>query len=854
MKNKKKILFIAGFYLVSFVAALLLTNHVLNYDRIHPSRNQGDTSLIKLYAKNSGMKINEMDAYVQEMNAAYLRLSITPVSENKTVTLLMSEPVNNVETISYVLMDENNSQEIESGECPKIQRVEGERQTEICFQSDLQPGREYCLNLTVQDDDRQTYYYYTRVVYGNNLQAYDKLQFVSDFHTAIFEKTASTRIAEYLAFSSDASSNDFRKVSIASDSDIVTWGDLNPEVVSEVDMTIFNLDSQTGEIQIVYEIEARDDSGNDYNYMVRELYEVSSTGSTVSLLDYSRTMEEKLDEQSFVFNNNRMRLGIVDESKMDIQVYGKEEPEEEETQSGETVSESQAQDETEYNTYISFVADGGLWVYNTRDNILTQAFGFERKSQVSHRDSSYMNHGVKVLRTEENGDLYFAVYGYMYNGDNEGQFGISVNYYNRVDGTYSELLFIPYDKNFTMLNRGIQKMAFVDADDMLYICLEDTIYRFDIYMKTSEIILEQAESEDCVISGDGRGVVICHRDTAGTVSEIEWRNLETGESREIYRQTQDLVLIGMLGENMVYGVGTISGEEQRLDALYIVDEELNVLKEYTVSGGYITGASIDENLLEISRRGNNQEEMPVDYILYNESDTQNISTIDVRDNARQRETWLVTEEYGYDMPVVLSARGIESYRNTHMEFQAQSEDYAGYFVYNNENLMKYPTFKEAYSEALENGGKVLDSLGRIISRPSVLAEEKDLNGYNITLAETDVMAQQRAVLEWIFKYEKISGEPVLDSDDMLENLQTNLPDFHVVDMTGIALDDALTMISDGYPLIVVNSEGTWCVVEGYVNGYIVVADPKDGTVSGYERDSAVNGIASSGNVIYSYYK
>ena len=89
MKNKKKILFIAGFYLVSFVAALLLTNHVLNYDRIHPSRNQGDTSLIKLYAKNSGMKINEMDAYVQEMNAAYLRLSITPVSENKTVTLLM---------------------------------------------------------------------------------------------------------------------------------------------------------------------------------------------------------------------------------------------------------------------------------------------------------------------------------------------------------------------------------------------------------------------------------------------------------------------------------------------------------------------------------------------------------------------------------------------------------------------------------------------------------------------------------------------------------------------------------------------------------------------------------------------
>lgn len=94
----------------------------------------------------------------------------------------------------------------------------------------------------------------------------------------------------------------------------------------------------------------------------------------------------------------------------------------------------------------------------------------------------------------------------------------------------------------------------------------------------------------------------------------------------------------------------------------------------------------------------------------------------------------------------------------------------------------------------------------------------------------------------------------MNSNDMLENLQENLPDFHVVDMTGITLYDALTMISDGIPLVVKNSEGTWCVAEGYVNGYIVIADPKDGTVSGYEQDSAVNGIASSGNVIYSYYK
>ena len=38
------------------------------------------------------------------------------------------------------------------------------------------------------------------------------------------------------------------------------------------------------------------------------------------------------------------------------------------------------------------------------------------------------------------------------------------------------------------------------------------------------------------------------------------------------------------------------------------------------------------------------------------------------------------------------------------------------------------------------------------------------------------------------------------------------------------------------------------------DNHIEIADSKDGTVVKYERDSAVNGIASSGNIIYSYYK
>ena len=62
----------------------------------------------------------------------------------------------NVEKIYYQLMDETNTELLEEGECPEIVRVEGERQTEISFKTNLKEGQEYCLNLTVEDDARNT--------------------------------------------------------------------------------------------------------------------------------------------------------------------------------------------------------------------------------------------------------------------------------------------------------------------------------------------------------------------------------------------------------------------------------------------------------------------------------------------------------------------------------------------------------------------------------------------------------------------------------------------------------------------------------------------------------------------------
>ena len=60
-----------------------------------------------------------------------------------------------------------------------------------------------------------------------------------------------------------------------------------------------------------------------------------------------------------------------------------------------------------------------------------------------------------------------------------------------------------------------------------------------------------------------------------------------------------------------------------------------------------------------------------------------------------------------------------------MDFRVQDQNYTGYMVFQADNILKYPTFKEAYLEALENVGSVLDSQGKVISRPSSRDAQKD---------------------------------------------------------------------------------------------------------------------------------
>lgn len=850
MDKKKKIIGVAAFYIVSFIMAVLLFSYILNYSSTHPGRGQGMTSLARLYVKSGGMDLNEMFGYAQDMSQGYLRTCVTPVSDNKTIVLKVDEGVQTVESIRFTLYDDSGARELESGECGAIQWVEGEKQTQLVLSSSLERGVEYCLKLVVKDQSGSEYNYYTRVINGTDVLAYDKIQFALDFHNATFQKESADRLSEYLGDYDSAYGRDFRNVNLHSGSDLITWGSMSPVVEGTVLATIKSLDPESAEIWLIYPISVSDDEGDIYEYTVTEIYNVTQSGSDVRLVDYSRTMEEKLDRTSFVFTDDQLRVGMVNEDSLDLTVYGMQEPEEAETGTAET-EENNGADTAAYNTYISFVGDGRLWVYNTKDNILNQAFSFEGDTPSDAREASYLDHGVRVIRAEDDGDLYFIVYGYIYNGDEEGRFGIQVNEYNMQDNTSSEVLFIPYDKSFQLLRQDMETMAYMDGNGQLYLCMEDTLYRFDVFMKTREMVYEQVTGSGCSIEESGQSFVYAKDpDGQGKASALVWTDLETGEEKTLSAKDRLVRQIGFMGSDYAYGVYSADGA--KMEKICLVDGQLNTVRDYTVENGYITDAWIDEGILTISRADNSGRAMDDDFIIRYDAEGETLSALTMSAGARMRETVIATGEYGYDTPIVQTARAVVAYRDTTMDLALEDQGFTGYYVYGPDQLTKYGTFARAYAAALENGGKVEDSSGKTLCHPGEVVET-DLDGYEIDQADT-AEGQLEAVVSWLMDHESVAGDPVIASSDMLEILTANLPHVQAVDMTGIALDDALAMLAEGYPLVVKHPEGRWCVVEGYTNGYIVMADPEDGTVSGYDAEHAVRQIASAGNVIYSYHR
>ena len=236
-----------------------------------------------------GHRINTLFGYSAPMEPDIIRESMTPLDAEKKITVYLGKAAAYLTSLQYQIIDKETGEIYETGEPNALQK--GQKSLDITFGYGFRTSTEYILDLAGTSDAGREIHYYTRLRYyldESNLA--QKMNFVKRFHKNTFIKSKAEELGRSLEPSPANRNTTLATVDITSSSDLVTWGNMSPEVISDELITIKEYNMETACIQYNYFVKANTDSGEE-TYQIKEFYRVRYANRTNYLLNFERTME-----------------------------------------------------------------------------------------------------------------------------------------------------------------------------------------------------------------------------------------------------------------------------------------------------------------------------------------------------------------------------------------------------------------------------------------------------------------------------------------------------------------------------------------------------------------------------------
>ena len=590
----------AGILLVVFVAAIFVSSLFMNNGVDDQIIDLGDPTLPRISFQKEGRTVNALAGYVNEMDVTAMRDTITPLEANGTLQIQIEEFGNKITGVEYKVYSLNGEETYLEGKQKDI--------SDETILLDLKKGlpdevSEAVLEVILSMEEEQAHFY-TRITRPDELSLKECLDFAQDFHAKTLEKNSQEELKNYLETSAEGDNTTYQTVTIHSDADHVTWGNLSPQVVEEPEWSIKESNSVYTSLLAQYQVTCAGDTGEIETYDVREFFRIRYVQGEIYLLDYNRKMEQIFDANQKVLDQNGILLGIA---SSDI-LY--------ETNSSGNI--------------VSFVRNGNLWTYNVKQNELAQVFSF---SNIEGNDarSRCDQHNIRIISVEKNGSTAFAVYGYMNRGAHEGEVGVDIYYYDIEKNVVQEKAFIPSTKSFAIAEEELGKMVYYNQDQNLsYILAGGKFYKIDLTKDEQTVLAKNLEEGQYTVSADGHLIAYQTSGTINTAQEIKVLNLKTDEENAVAAKSGEAIRpLGFIGSDFVYGylrqedVGhtAAGGELFPMYELEIRNSENEVMKTYSADQIYISDVFIEENMMTLNRVVKSGETYTVtsqDYISSNE--------------------------------------------------------------------------------------------------------------------------------------------------------------------------------------------------------------------------------------------
>ena len=254
---------------VIFIIALIVSSLVLNRGAEDEIVDIGAASLPRVSFIVDDREVSTLFGYVDEMDITAMRDTITPLEENGTLQMNLKAGGQEVSRIQYEVYSLNGEETYKTGEVGEI--TEDEPMALELGDALSDPVQEAVLRVLLTVGDK-TVSYYTRIEMPAEITAAECLAFAQDFHTKAIGKSAAEELSTYLEPGEESDNTTYQTVNIHSDITHIQWGELNPEVIGDVNWSIKESNSVYTSLLAKYQVNCEDDNGQLQTYNIKEFF------------------------------------------------------------------------------------------------------------------------------------------------------------------------------------------------------------------------------------------------------------------------------------------------------------------------------------------------------------------------------------------------------------------------------------------------------------------------------------------------------------------------------------------------------------------------------------------------------
>lgn len=788
IKNKLKE---AGILIGVFIVAVLVFSYFTNKGNDNMTADIGTATFPKIGFDCGGYGINAVPGYAQSMDIPTIRDTITAVLSGKL----------NVEINAY----ENAISSMEY----KVYSLDG---TEALLEKKIKkPGKTEMLDLNksgLLDEERvleiilnynkeKTVHFYTRIADAEKADIQQCLDYVTTFHNGALNKEEGVGVGKAIEPNEDGDNSTFAHVTIHSNYDQVSYGELEPKLEGGERWEIKEMNDTSSSIQAEFIVRCKGEENEDDLYKVREFFRVryDSYAKRGYLLDYDRTMEQIFDPTKKVLSEKGVLLGI---SEYDVPYLNDKD-----------------------GSIVSFVQADDLWSYNKETDEVSLVFSFAASENTDERNLTNQ-HEIQLLEADGNGNVTFAVYGYMNRGEHEGQVGVAVYYYNVEQSSVEEKVFIPTDTSWGNAIHELGKLVYYSVDrEMLYVLAGDTFYETNVEKEKTKELVTGLTEDHYVVSSDGRFLAYQSKSGENGANELTIMNLSSGKTRTVTgKEGENIYPLGFVKNDFVYGTSriedagqTAAGEDASpMYKVEIQNSKGKTVKTYEQKEIYILGAKMEKNRVILERAvrdGSIYTATAEEYISNNEEQKESNIYLDSYVTELKKKQMRLTYEDGISdkEPKVLKPKQVMFENPTTITFDYDKKE-KQYYVYGYGKLQgSYEIAGDAIQKADSYGGVVVDQSQSYIWERG----NRDLN-YTIDHSE-DMAAQIKAKLD--------SGVSPMEA---LKEYNSGAS----LNLTGCTAEQLAYIINQGKPVIGMKEAGKPIILVGYTDENVIYVDAASG--------------------------